>query len=224
MCDEMPLDRQILPFFFDLRIGRLAGALLACERSQSVRRGWFDHASTYSCAAGVSVQIVDDSGRCLPAGQEGTVRIASEVAVDHYFEDPEMSSEFFRDGWFYPGDLGSLTSENLLIISGRSSSVLNAGGGKLSAEKIEAALMSFKGVSEAAVFMATGPLGVEEVWAGIVCSEKIDSERLRAHCRQHMPAIFVPAHIVTLDALPINATGKVDRPRLKEIVLRAARS
>jgi len=175
-------------------------------------------------APGVSVQIVDDSGQCLPAGREGLVRIASEVAVDRYFEDPETSSEFFRDGWFYPGDVGSLTSENLLIISGRSNSVLNAGGGKLSAEKIEAALMSFKGVSEAAVFMATGPLGVEEVWAGIVCSEKVDSERLRTHCRQHMPAIFVPAHIVTLDALPINATGKVDRARVKETVLRAARS
>jgi acyl-CoA synthetase (AMP-forming)/AMP-acid ligase II len=175
-------------------------------------------------APGVSVQIVDDSGQCLPAGRKGIVRIASEVGVDRYFDDPETSSEFFRDGWFYPGDLGSLTPENLLIISGRSNSVLNAGGGKLSAEKIEAALMSFKGVSEAAVFMAISPRGVEEVWAAIVCSEKVDSERLREHCRPRMPAVFVPARIVTLDALPINATGKVDRPRLKEIALSAARS
>src|ERR1700676_1330179 len=35
--------RQVLPFLFDRRIGRLAGVLLACECSQSVRRGWFDH-------------------------------------------------------------------------------------------------------------------------------------------------------------------------------------
>jgi acyl-CoA synthetase (AMP-forming)/AMP-acid ligase II len=101
---------------------------------------------------------------------------------------------------------------------------LNAGGGKLSAEKIETALMSFKGVSEAAVFMATSALGVDEVWAAVVCSEKVDSERLRAHCQLRMPAVFVPAHIVTLDTLPINATGKIDRPRLKEKVLKAARS
>jgi acyl-CoA synthetase (AMP-forming)/AMP-acid ligase II len=47
---------------------------------------------------------------------------------------------------------------------------------------------------------------------------------LRAHCRPRMPAVFVPAHIVTLDALPINATGKVDRPRLREMVLSAVRS
>jgi acyl-CoA synthetase (AMP-forming)/AMP-acid ligase II len=172
---------------------------------------------------GMRFEIVDEADRPLAAGNEGIVRISSEFAVDRYIDDPIESAEVFRDGWFYPGDIGSLTAENLLIISGRRNSVLNAGGGKLSAEKIEAALMSFKGVSEAAVFMATNALGVEEVWAGIVCSEKVDSEKLQAHCRARMPAVFVPAHIVTLDALPINATGKVDRPRLKEMVL-AARS
>jgi acyl-CoA synthetase (AMP-forming)/AMP-acid ligase II len=173
---------------------------------------------------GMRFEIVDEADRPVAAGGEGIVRIASEFGVDRYIDDPVESAEVFRDGWFYPGDIGALTPENLVIISGRRNSVLNAGGGKFSAEKVEAALMSFKGVSEAAVFMATSALGVEEVWAGIVCSEKVDSESLRAHCRPRMPAVFVPAHIVTLDALPINATGKVDRPRLKEMVLSAARS
>jgi acyl-CoA synthetase (AMP-forming)/AMP-acid ligase II len=173
---------------------------------------------------GMRFEIVDEADRRVAVGGEGIVRIASEFGVDRYIDDPIESAEVFRDGWFYPGDIGSLTSENLLIISGRRNSVLNAGGGKLSAEKVETALMSFKGVSEAAVFMATSALGVEEVWAGIVCSEKIDSEKLRAYCQPRMPTVFVPAHIVTLDALPINATGKVDRPRLKAMVLSAARS
>lgn len=101
---------------------------------------------------------------------------------------------------------------------------MNAGGGKLAAEKVEAALTAFKGVTQACAFMATSAAGVEEVWAAIVSSEKIDTERLRAHCRQRLPVVFVPAHMVTLEALPINATGKVDRPRLKEIVLGAKRS
>jgi len=173
---------------------------------------------------GMRFEIVDEADRPVAPGGEGIVRIASEFAVDRYIDDPVESAEVFRDGWFYPGDIGALTADNLLIISGRRNSVLNAGGGKFLAEKVEAALMSFKGVSEAAVFMATSAQGVEEVWAGIVCSEKVDSESLRAHCRPRMPAVFVPAHIVTLDALPINATGKLDRPRLKEMVLRSARS
>lgn len=102
-------------------------------------------------------------------------------------------------------------ADNLLIISGRQNAVLNAGGGKMAAEKVEAA-----------VCMATNKLGVEEVWAAIVCGEKIGTERLRAHCRLRMPMVFAPAHIVTLDALPVTAMGKVDRPRLKQMLMDAA--
>lgn len=173
---------------------------------------------------GIRIEIVDEADQPVPVGAEGIVRLSSEFAVDRYIDDPVESAQVFRDGWFYPGDLGSLTSDNLLIISGRQNGVLNAGGGKIAAEKVEAALTSFRGVSEAAVFMTTNKLGVEEVWAGIVCSEKIDTESLQSHCRPRVPAVFVPTRIVTLDALPINAMGKVDWARLKEMVTTAARS
>jgi acyl-CoA synthetase (AMP-forming)/AMP-acid ligase II len=173
---------------------------------------------------GLRIEIVDEADRALPAGAEGIVRIASEFAVDRYIDDPIESAHAFRDGWFYPGDLGSLTPDNLLIISGRQNDVLNAGGGKLAAEKVEAVLLACKGVSEAAVFMATSKLGVEEVWAAIVCSEKIDPESLRARCRSSMPTVFVPAHIVVLDALPLSAAGKVDRQCLKDRLAGAARA
>jgi len=167
---------------------------------------------------GIRIEIVDEADRALPAGTEGTVRVASEFAVDCYIDDPVESAKVFRNGWFYPGDFGSLTPDNLLIISGRQNDVLNAGGGKMAAEKVEAALVSFKGVNEAAVFMATNEMGVEEVWAAVVCSEKIDAENLRAQCRPRMPTVFVPARIVILDTLPVNATGKVDRTRLKHML------
>jgi acyl-CoA synthetase (AMP-forming)/AMP-acid ligase II len=166
---------------------------------------------------GIRIEIVDDADRPVAGGVEGSVRVASEVGVDRYIDDPVETARVFRDGWFYPGDIGSLTSDNLLIISGRRSDLLNAGGGKMAAEKLENILLSFAGVREAAVFMKTNASGVEEVWATIVCGEKIDDEALRAHCRTRMPTVFVPVHIVTVDALPINAAGKVDRPRVREL-------
>lgn len=125
----------------------------------------------------------------LPAGSEGIVRIASEFAVDRCIDDPAESKKVFRNGWFYPGDLGSLTRDNLLIVSGRQNDVLNAGGGKIAAEKVEAVLTSFKGVNQAAVFMQTGALGAEEVWAAIVAKKAIDAESLRAHCRTRIPDV-----------------------------------
>jgi acyl-CoA synthetase (AMP-forming)/AMP-acid ligase II len=173
---------------------------------------------------GIRIEIVDEMDRAVPAGTEGIVRIASEFGVDGYIDDPIESAQVFRDGWFYPGDIGSLTSDNLLVISGRQNNVLNAGGGKMAAEKIEAALLSCKGVREAAVFMTTSEVGVEEVWAAIVSSETVDAESLRVHCGALMPAVFVPSRVVPLDRLPVNAMGKVDRKRLKDTILGTANS
>jgi fatty-acyl-CoA synthase len=68
---------------------------------------------------GVVIQIVDSSGTLLSPGQEGHVRVCSEFAVDHYLGDPEESNRVFRDSWFYPGDLGTLSAEGLLVITGR---------------------------------------------------------------------------------------------------------
>ncbi len=171
---------------------------------------------------GATVEIVDESDRRLPIGSEGIVRIASEVAVDRYIDDPVASAKCFRNGWFYPGDLGSLTEDNLLIISGRVNSVLNVGGGKIAAEKLEAVIAAFDGVSQAAVVVVESENGNDEVWAAIVHSEKIDAESLIAHCRKRMPPAFVPKRVVMLDELPLNATGKVDRQDLKEMLLKAA--
>jgi acyl-coenzyme A synthetase/AMP-(fatty) acid ligase len=167
---------------------------------------------------GMRIEIVDEADRALPAGTEGIIRIASQFGIDRYLDDPIESAAVFRYGWFYPGDLGSLTSDNLLVISGRQNDVLNAGGGKMAAEKVEAALLAYQGVREAAVFMRTSSSGVEEVWAAIVTSEAVDAGALRAHCAAHMPHVFVPVHVVPMERLPLNATGKVDRPRLKNML------
>jgi acyl-CoA synthetase (AMP-forming)/AMP-acid ligase II len=168
---------------------------------------------------GARIQIVDEVNRPVPTGTQGIIRIASEFAVDRYIDDPVESAQVFRDGWFYPGDLGSLTPDNLLIISGRQNNILNIGGEKIAAERVEAVLTSLKGVHQAAVFVATTKAGVQEVWAAVVCPEKFDAKKLRAHCRELMPSHFVPTHIVNLDALPISAMGKVILPRLKEMVI-----
>jgi acyl-coenzyme A synthetase/AMP-(fatty) acid ligase len=171
---------------------------------------------------GVRVQIVDAEDRPLSAGSEGIVRIASEYGVDRYIDDVAESAKVFRDGWFYPGDLGSLTADQVLIISGRQRDLLNIGGGKMAATAVEAALLSYPGVREAGVFSATNKMGVEEVWAAIVAGEDIDHDALRAHCRARMAPIFVPAHLVPVAALALNEMGKVDRARLKQEVMAAA--
>ena len=164
---------------------------------------------------GVTVEIVDEAGRPLPAGSAGRVRIRSPFAVNEYLNNPEQTTKAFRDGFFYPGDTGYLTKENLLVLSGRESDVLNLGGEKVNPELIEDAIAKFAAVDQAAAFTVPNKVGIEEVWALVVPNAKLDEAALRAHCERSLPATFVPVRFVSVPSLPRNDNGKIERHRLK---------
>jgi acyl-coenzyme A synthetase/AMP-(fatty) acid ligase len=163
---------------------------------------------------GMSVEIVDNSGRNLSAGQEGLVRIRGDYVAQKYVNDEEASQHFFRDGWFYPGDLGSMTTDGFLIISGRQTSVLNLGGEKINPESIEDVLASFGNGLEGAVLAVVNQSGVEEVWAVIASRQPIDESRLRQHCQSKLANIFVPKKFIAVERLPRNEMGKFDRSQI----------
>jgi acyl-CoA synthetase (AMP-forming)/AMP-acid ligase II len=172
---------------------------------------------------GVRAQITDRDGVVLPPGREGLLRIRSEFAVERYLGEPSGSERVFRDGWFHPGDLATLTPEGLLIITGRDKTVLNIGGDKVSPEVVEAAVGSFPGIAEVAVTSLANAFGIHEVVAVIVPNGAIDAEALGRHCADRLSPQFVPVHFVAVDRLPRNDMGKVDRHQLAER-LRAARA
>jgi 2,3-dihydroxybenzoate-AMP ligase len=66
---------------------------------------------------GVITEIVDDQDRTLPPGQDGHLRIRSDYGVKEYLDDPHATRLAFRNGWFYPGDRGRLTRDNVLVLS-----------------------------------------------------------------------------------------------------------
>jgi acyl-CoA synthetase (AMP-forming)/AMP-acid ligase II len=170
----------------------------------------------------VTIQVVDPSGVVLPLDQEGFVRIKSEYAVDQYFGNPEESSKVFRDGWFYPGDLGRLNSDGLLVITGREQSVLNLGGDKISPEAIELILSQFNGVIEAAAFGAPNEYGNREIWVAVVGHGPLDQQVLKEYCAARIPRPFAPARFYFVESLPHNEMGKLDRSRLHDWVNQTA--
>jgi acyl-CoA synthetase (AMP-forming)/AMP-acid ligase II len=171
---------------------------------------------------GVTVQIVDASGTLLPPGQEGQVRLRSEYAVGGYFGNPEESEKVFRDGWFYPGDLGTLSDADLLVITGRAHAILNLGGNKISPEPIELVLAQFPGVVEAAAVAVANAYGNNEICAVVVSREKLDEAALRTHCDARIPRPFAPVKYIFVDSLPHNEMGKLDRGPLQETIQRLA--
>jgi acyl-CoA synthetase (AMP-forming)/AMP-acid ligase II len=169
---------------------------------------------------GVTVGIVDGSGTALPAGSEGLVRISGRYTVDCYRGDTDGARSAFRDGWFYPGDIGRLTADGLLVLTGREKAVLNLGGDKVSPERIEQVLASCAGVRQAAAFAMPNSAGIEELVVAVVAAE-FDAAALRRHCERGLPVGLVPARFIRLADIPRNDMGKIDRKRLADLVARA---
>ena len=170
----------------------------------------------YVCA-GITVQIVDDADRALPPGEQGIIRIRGDVCVDHYVGNPPGSDRAFRDGWFYPGDIGCLTADHVLAISGRQTAILNVGGNKIAPDSIEHVLLAFAGIEQAGAFCVGGEFGISEVWAAIVAPEELDAGLLHRHCQTRLPHEFVPRRFLRVAALPRNANGKLDRQHLPDL-------
>jgi acyl-CoA synthetase (AMP-forming)/AMP-acid ligase II len=164
------------------------------------------------------VETVDAADQPLPPGSEGIIRIGSPYGVKEYVGDPEETAKTFRDGWFYPGDIGSLTTDNMLIITGRQKTLLNIGGDKIAPEAIEGTLMSFSGVDQAGVIAAADEFGNNVVWAAIVWGGDVKEAELHSYCQGKLPMPFVPCRFVRVDRVPQNEMGKIDRPRLTEML------
>ena len=165
----------------------------------------------------VSAQAVDQADRPLKAGEEGLIRMRGHTCVSGYIGNPPGSERIFRDGWFYPGDIGRVTEERLLIISGREKAVINLGGDKVSPERIEAVLSAFPGVKDAAAFGRANELGIEEIWATVVTDADMNMMALRAHCARALPPEFIPVHVSRVVAIPRNAMGRIDRDQLPNL-------
>jgi acyl-CoA synthetase (AMP-forming)/AMP-acid ligase II len=163
---------------------------------------------------GMTVESVTDTHERLPLGQEGLIRVRGPYNVPEYVGDPLGTAQVFRGGWFYSGDIGSLTSDNLLIITGRQKTVMNIGGDKIKPEHIEDVLITFREVEEAGVLSFTNELGLEEVWALVVVKPDFDERKLLRYCLDQLPASFVPRRIVKAERLPRNEMGKLDRQGL----------
>ncbi|WP_421761415.1 class I adenylate-forming enzyme family protein [Devosia sp.] len=110
---------------------------------------------------GAVVEILDADGRPCPAGTEGMVRVKTDWAVPGYIGEPELTAAYFQDGWFHPGDLGTLDSTGALTITGRTGDVINAGGRKLNAAELDEIIQAHSEVQDGYCFIDRDQFGAD---------------------------------------------------------------
>jgi hypothetical protein len=149
------------------------------------------------------------------------------AVVRGYENDPAATRAAFRDGWFHTGDIGRFDGDGYLSITGRLKETINRGGLKVAPAEVDAVLLGFDGVRDAAtVGVAHRSLG-EDVVAAVIPAPgaTLDADALRGHALAHLAPHKVPSRIVVVDDLPRTSLGKVRRgelARLLEERLRAA--
>ncbi|MDO9436360.1 class I adenylate-forming enzyme family protein [Hydrogenophaga sp.] len=165
---------------------------------------------------GVEVQIVDDQDAPVPVGTVGRIRYRGPAVADGFYKDPEASLDAFRDGFFYPGDLGSFNEEGYLFLRGRSKDMIIRGGINIYPQEVESLLMSHAAVSEAAVVGWPSREFNEEVAAFVTLRKPVEGAELIALCRAELAPYKAPRQVFVLDELPRNSAGKVVKARLVE--------
>jgi len=163
---------------------------------------------------GTEIEAVDDDDRPLPPGTMGILRVRTEGMITGYLNEDAATSAV-RNGWFYSGDLGSVSADGIVVVAGRTNDVLNVGGNKFFPQAIEEVALGCAGIREAAVFSVPDKLGVEMPWIAVVRGEGHQPGELMGKVKARWPQLG-GLQVVVAASIPRNDMGKIDRLKLRQ--------
>lgn len=171
-----------------------------------------------------SVMIVGPDRKELALGETGEIAFSRQVFPVRYWEDaaaPPSSRQNLNGGaWYYSGDLGRLDTDGRLYVFGRVKHQIDRGGLKVDPLEVERALLRCAGVSDAAVLGRSNPVLGEIVCVCIVAYGDRSPKllELRSALQDKLAPYKLPEELHVLKSIPRTQLGKVDLPRLREII------
>jgi len=168
---------------------------------------------------GVEVLVVDEQGAEVPRGEPGEVVVRGYNVMQGYYDDPaETAATIDPDGWLHTGDIGVMDERGYLRITDRTKDMFIVGGFNAYPAEIENLMLRNEHIAQVAVVGVPdermGEVGMAFVIRrpGSVVSEA----EIVAWARDEMANYKAPRHVVFVDELPLNATGKVLKYELRE--------
>lgn len=165
--------------------------------------------------AGVEVRIVDRAGADLPPGEVGQIGIRAPGMVERYHDNAEQTAARFRDGWFYPGDVGYRRADGQIVVQGRADEMIIMNGLNIFPKEIEAVLESHPEVRYAAALAIESRIHGNIPVAAVELSDgmAITGAEL-ARWAHPLLGLRAPKRVVIVPALPRNSQGKITRREL----------
>jgi long-chain acyl-CoA synthetase len=170
---------------------------------------------------GFSLRVVDERGNDVEPGETGELILRSPANCIGYWNDPDATAKLLRHGWLHTGDLVMCDEDGYYWFKGRLKQIIIRGGSNISPQEVEEALYQHPAVFEAGVVGLPDPKFGELPVAFVSLREGHHSSQddLLSHARTMLSEYKVPAKVYFMDALPKGLTGKVDRRRLRDMLL-----
>lgn len=166
---------------------------------------------------------IEKDGETQPAGQEGEIVVRGPNVTQGYLHNLEATEKAFKDDWLYTGDIGYVDEEGFLYVLDRRQDLIISGGENVYPAEIEAVLLAHSYVNEAGV---TGqqndmwghvPVAFVTLAINTMEAEAVEAELLH-FCGQRLAKFKTPARIYILQELPRNATNKLLRRKLLDLI------
>ena len=174
-------------------------------------------------APGFEIMVVDqETGQEVAVGEEGELLIRGYMITQGYYKKPEETAEAIDgDGWLHTGDTVVLRADGHIRFVGRYKDQLRVGGENVSPAEVEAFLMAHEAIDQVAVVGYPDPRLNEVAVAFVVTGLglTVTGEEIAAYCKGRIASFKSPRHVLSVDAFPMTASGKVQKHKLRKLAL-----
>ena len=174
-------------------------------------------------APGLDIKVVDpETGREVAIGEEGELLIRGYMITQGYYRKPEETAEAIdADGWLHTGDSVVLRADGHIRFVGRFKDQLKVGGENVAPAEVEAFLMAHEAIDQVAVVGYPDPRLGEVAAAFVVTApgKSVAGDEIAGYCKGRIASFKSPRHVLTVDAFPMTASGKVQKHRLRALAL-----
>ncbi len=177
-----------------------------------------DAATAGRIALGLDVLLTDSDGKALAQQREteGRLRVKGQSVVNRYYgmDQPAVDA----DGWFDTGDLARIGADGALYITGRAKDLIKSGGEWINPAEIEAIIGASAAVAQVAVIArqhskwGERPVLIVEIRDG----HDVTDDDLVEQLRSRVPSWWLPDAVIRVPRIPLAATGKIDKRRLRK--------
>ena len=170
---------------------------------------------------GMDIEIQDETGAPLPAGEIGEICAIGPAVFNGYYRNDAANASAFRNGWFRTGDLGYLDDRGFLFITGRQSDMFISGGSNIYPLEIENIIATHPAVAEACVLGLPDPKWGERGVAvvSLAPDHAVDATALTEFLKGRLASYKIPREIVFVDEIPKSGYGKITKKMVREMLM-----